>query len=168
MPDRVPRFVQARLQDQLGPLIDEYLEQGRQVLIVGCHTCSHLADEIIDIFLARQSKDIRLALCACCHSTRGDAGVSKHIAKSLGVSLAAVQNLKRMGRLEQCGFEVRWRELNPDITPENITLVAWPRSLRGNDDSKASSAARDAKLALAYTRAHAVAENNSTTALASL
>ena len=93
------------------------------VLVVACHACAHLTDVVLETAAAY---NVDVAVMPCCHRDGAadvDRGNIARAAKSIGTSLGNAMDLCRMGRMQSQGYDVRWREIDVSITPQNHMLI---------------------------------------------
>jgi hypothetical protein len=92
--------------------------QGDDIL-VSCHACGRLTDDVIDMALAARAK---LVVLPCCQSTaKCDLG---GLAGWLDPALAI--DVTRAGRLRAAGYSVHTQTIPSQITPKNRLLLAEP------------------------------------------
>lgn len=88
-------------------------------VIVSCHACGRLTDDVIEMAIAVRA---RLVVLPCCQSTaKCDLG---GLAGWLEPSLAI--DVTRAGRLRSAGFHVYTQAIPAQITPKNRLLLAQP------------------------------------------
>ena len=88
-------------------------------IIVSCHACGRLTDDVIDIALAAGA---RLVVLPCCQATgKCDLG---GFAGWLDPALAI--DVTRAARLKAAGYRVHTQTIPADITPKNRLLLAEP------------------------------------------
>ena len=88
-------------------------------ILVSCHACGRLTDEVIDKALAARA---RLVVLPCCQSTaKCDLG---GLAGWLDPALAI--DVTRAGRLRAAGYFVHTQTIPAQITPKNRLLLAEP------------------------------------------
>jgi hypothetical protein len=106
-----------RIKFRTAPLQDiELLESD---VVVSCHACGALTDQVIDLAVAARA---RVAVLPCCHDTETcDTG-------SLGgwMDSALAIDTMRAVRLEREGYRVWTQTIPADITPKNRLLLAAP------------------------------------------
>eukprot|EP00899_Mesostigma_viride_P018137 jgi/Mesvir1/26324/Mv22504-RA.1 len=123
------------LRDELPTLLERL---PGDTLVLACHACSHLTDIILDICA---TKRVDFAVMPCCHKDR-DGNQVTVAAASLGIPMAAAMDLVRFGRMQQLGYTVRWRTIDPAITPHNRILCGL---IAGTDKTGPASLAIPAK-----------------------
>jgi hypothetical protein len=88
-------------------------------VLVSCHACGRLTDDVIDKALAAR---VGLAVLPCCQSTgKCDLG---GLAGWLDAALAI--DVTRAGKLRAAGYRVHTQTIPAAITPKNRLLVAEP------------------------------------------
>lgn len=89
-------------------------------LVVSCHACGGLTDEVLDKALLARTKVVVLP---CCQSmAKGDVdGFSGWLEPALAVDVT------RVGRLRAAGYLVYTQTIPAEITPKNRLLLAEPR-----------------------------------------
>jgi hypothetical protein len=93
---------------------------GRDDVVVSCHACGALTDQIIERAAAAGAK---LAVLPCCHDKATcDAG---ELTGWMDAALAI--DTTRVHRLRALGYEVRTQVIPADITPKNRLILASPR-----------------------------------------
>ena len=92
-------------------------------VVVSCHACGALTDQVLSQSVAARA---RVAVLPCCHDlTSCDPG---SLAGWMDPSLAI--DAMRAMRLEQQGYRVRTQTIPPVITPKNRLLLGEPCYLR--------------------------------------
>jgi hypothetical protein len=88
-------------------------------LLVSCHACGSLTDDVIELALAARA---RLVVLPCCQSTgKCDLG---GLAGWLDAALAI--DVTRAGKLRAAGYDVHTQTIPATITPKNRLLLAAP------------------------------------------
>lgn len=88
-------------------------------LVVSCHACGTLTDEVLD---AASAVGARVAVMPCCHAHgRSDTG---GLDGWLDASLAI--DVTRAARLRATGYRVHTACIDPAVTPKNRLLIAAP------------------------------------------
>lgn len=100
-------FVGGRLQDAAVTPRD---------LVVSCHACGSLTDEVLSLASAARA---RVAVLPCCHDDSSIDGV--HLTGWLDAALAI--DVARATRLEALGYRVWTQTIPSDITPKNRLLL---------------------------------------------
>ena len=90
-------------------------------LLVSCHACGRLSDDVLDKAVAAHA---RVVVLPCCH----EAG--KHDEGGLGgwLDSALAIDVTRAARLERAGYAVHTQLIPRAITPKNRLLLAAPAS----------------------------------------
>jgi hypothetical protein len=117
------------------------LDQGmdpRRILVVACHACQHLSDEVLAI--ACGNFGVHAAVMPCCQ--RDVNGYWKSVAQKMNVPIAIVMDILLAGKVAtwhvggQQGYDVRIKVLDQSITPQNRLILC--RAI-GNRNSSSSS-----------------------------
>jgi Methyltransferase domain len=90
-------------------------------VLVSCHACGALTDDVIALALAARA---RVVVLPCCQSTgKCDLG-------GLGgwVDAALAIDVTRAGKLRAAGYQVHTQTIPAAITPKNRLLLAAPQS----------------------------------------
>ena len=89
---------------------------GPDDLVVSCHACGALTDEVLALAVAARA---RVAVLPCCHDVRLFAGgrLNTWLEPSLAIDVA------RAASLEADGYRVWTQTIPPDITPKNRLLL---------------------------------------------
>ena len=139
--------------------------RGRRVLVVACHACQHLTDEVVGIALQHGASGI--SVMPCCHKDR-TGGAWKAAAKAFGVNIGTCMDLVLAGRLAPEGrlhgfdYEVRMRIASKTSTPQNRIVIGRRMDGLGGASAAAPGApphsvateAAHERLTRAYDRAH--------------
>lgn len=89
-------------------------------LVVAAHACGSLTDVVIERAIAAGA---RVAVMPCCHEWSSD----RPPALSGWMDGALAQDVARVRRLEEAGYEVRTETIPAEITPKNRLLLASPK-----------------------------------------
>lgn len=109
--------------DYLPQRLDE-IALGPHDIVVSCHACGSLTDQVIRRAVAAQAS---LAVLPCCHDADScEAGAA---AGWMDVSLAI--DVMRAVRLEQQGYRVITQAIPEAITPKNRLLMGMPHTQTG-------------------------------------
>lgn len=153
------------------------LESGvprERILVVACHACQHLSDEILEI-VCFQFPGVHAAVMPCCQKDTSPGSSWKSSSKNLQIPVAKVMDILLAGKVMSCSwgkkqrnssnnkyvYDVRMKLINAKITPQNriIFCKAIKQGEICNDDDKNKNALKidvaHKKLATAYTKAHA-------------
>ena len=92
-------------------------------LLVSCHACGRLSDDVLDKAIAAQA---RVAVLPCCHAA------GQHHEGGLGgwLDSALAIDVTRAARLERAGYVVYTQHIPAAITPKNRLLLAEPKPAR--------------------------------------
>jgi hypothetical protein len=92
-------------------------------LLVSCHACGSLTDEVLDRAIAAGA---RVAVLPCCHDAVGNdqGGLGGWVDPALAIDVT------RAARLRAHGFSVHTQTIPAAITPKNRLLLAEPASGR--------------------------------------
>ena len=86
-------------------------------LVVSCHACGALTDEVLALAAAARA---RVAVLPCCH----DAGAFSGASLNGWLEPALAIDVARATRLEAGGYRVWTQTIPQDITPKNRLLLA--------------------------------------------
>lgn len=88
-------------------------------VLVSCHACGRLTDDVLDMALAARA---RVAVLPCCQSTaKCDlGGLSGWLDPALAIDVT------RAARLRASGYHVHTQRIPAEITPKNRLLLGWP------------------------------------------
>jgi 8-oxo-dGTP pyrophosphatase MutT (NUDIX family) len=134
-----------------------------RILVVACHACQHLSDEILDISCRH---GVHAAVMPCCQKDPSSAGSSwKEISKKLNVPIEIIMDVLLAGKAMSwttgeeaaVSYDVRMKAIDGSITPQNRLILCRAQG-RGDEKGLAEkrSKAHD-RLSRAYTQAHASA-----------
>jgi hypothetical protein len=122
--ERVP-FVEAAL---------ETVPLDRDDVIVSCHACGALTDQVLELAVRAGA---RVAVLPCCHEV-GD--MPAMLEGWMDAALA--QDVDRAQRLADAGYEVWTQLVPPDITPKNRLLIGAPQAVYCGPPSRSAPPAR--------------------------
>jgi hypothetical protein len=127
-----------------------------KVLVLACHACQHLSEEILDIAC---HFGVCSAVMPCCQKdlTRGSSW--KNTSKNLGIRIDHVMDLLLAGKhMSRPNFEVRIKCLDPKITPQNRIIMCRPITINdiSRNEYEMNRKQAHTKLETAYRRAHAL------------
>mmetsp|Transcript_5215 Transcript_5215/g.9927 ORF Transcript_5215/g.9927 Transcript_5215/m.9927 type:complete len:325 (+) Transcript_5215:215-1189(+) len=97
--------------------------EANKVVVVACHACSHLSDEVLQMC---SHAHVDFAVMPCCHRDQArdvDRGQIKHAADECNISLGLAMDLVRMGRMQALGYFMRFRTVDAKISPHNRILI---------------------------------------------
>jgi 8-oxo-dGTP pyrophosphatase MutT (NUDIX family) len=99
----------------------------RRILVVACHACQHLSDEVLAIACGRFG--VHAAVMPCCQKD-SNGGYWKSVAKKMNVPIAIVMDILLAGKAAtwpvrdgQQGYDVRIKVLDQSITPQNRLIL---------------------------------------------
>jgi hypothetical protein len=89
-------------------------------LLVSCHACGTLSDEVLDKAIAARA---RVVILPCCHEhgQHDEGGLGGWLDPALAVDVT------RAARLERVGYAVHTQLIPASITPKNRLLLAEPK-----------------------------------------
>lgn len=92
------------------------------VIVVSCHACSVLTDELIRTCLEAQ---VSFAVMPCCHGEQGARGeMVRDLTQVLGVPRDITYDLMRLGVIDATpGYVARFKTIDAAITPMNHILI---------------------------------------------
>ena len=90
-------------------------------LLVSCHACGSLTDDVLDRAIAAGA---RVAVLPCCHQTQG----SDHGGLGGWLDVALAIDVTRAARLREHGYTVHTQTIPAEITPKNRLLLGDPRA----------------------------------------
>ncbi|CAJ1968944.1 unnamed protein product [Cylindrotheca closterium] len=131
-------------------------ESPEQILVVACHACQHLSEQILEISCRY---GVSVAVVPCCQKDSSPGGPWKATSKALEIPLQIMMDVLLAGRIMGKGtHEVRMKCMNKQITPQNRIIVARALPTEEQDESllalQAHRSRAQAKLDIAYRRAH--------------
>jgi hypothetical protein len=94
---------------------------GADDIVVSCHACGALTDDVIAVAVAARAF---VAVLPCCHVLPHRSEKPNPLAGWLDGSLAI--DVDRAHRLAAAGYGVHTSSIDPAITPKNRLLIAWP------------------------------------------
>ena len=137
-----------------------------RILVVACHACSHLTEEVFDI---STRYGVHVAAMPCCQKDFSPGRCWKSSSQQLGIGIPVTIDLLQCGRIMGLGtYDVRMKMIDPKITPQNRIILCRPlqslddvessgRSLakmRSDGSRQAKIDAAHARLEQAYKKAH--------------
>mmetsp|Transcript_20747 Transcript_20747/g.23289 ORF Transcript_20747/g.23289 Transcript_20747/m.23289 type:complete len:529 (+) Transcript_20747:33-1619(+) len=144
--------------------LPEELEQALQIatrhriLVVACHACQHLSEEILDIACRY---NVHVAVMPCCQKDRSPGSTWKASSKNLSIPVAKVMDLLQCGKIMALGtHDVRLKCIDSKITPQNRIIICRAltnieiSTFRRNRQAEVDKA--HSKLELVYSKAHVV------------
>lgn len=149
------------LRTGLVSVLDRFLQQGvapSRILVVACHACQHLSDEILQISCANYG--VAAAVMPCCQKDSSPGGSWKNTSKNLGLSVATVMDLLLAGKAMSWNlqYDVRMKLIDAKITPQNRVILCRPLE---EPNSRATVDKAHDRLERAYHRAHKFSKRES-------
>jgi hypothetical protein len=161
--DKVLRYRYECLRTGLPAELELAMSQTKKnrVLVVACHACQHLSDEILEI--ACEKFGVAAAVMPCCQKDTSPGSSWKSVSKNLGIPIEIVMDLLLAGKAMSwnLSYDVRIKAIDGTITPQNRIVLCRP-----NIDSRGSEETVDKahdQLTRAYRRAHDVKREKRTT-----
>jgi 8-oxo-dGTP pyrophosphatase MutT (NUDIX family) len=133
-----------------------------RILVVACHACQHLSDEVLEISC---QYGVHAAIMPCCQKDLSPGSHWKATSKKLGVSIGTTMDLLLAGKClswangtcAHVSYDVRMKFIDASITPQNRVLVCRASGCHESqiDNLKVDRAANaHRRLEGAYRRAH--------------
>lgn len=140
----LPSMVDALLKADIPPC---------RILVVACHACQHLSDEILQI--SCKTYGVAAAVMPCCQKDTSPGGSWKSTSKNLGVPFATVMDLLLAGKAMTWSlpYDVRMKTIDANITPQNRVILCRPLM---KPSSKIAIDKAHERLEVVYRRAHQV------------
>lgn len=139
-----------------------------KILVVACHACQHLSEEILEIAC---DYGVSSAVMPCCQKDL--VGSWKSISKNLGIRFEYFMDILLAGKMMGRGtHEVRMKCLDSKITPQNRIILCRGLTKEDQDLSKQDYERNvqkaHVKLEIAYRRAHVLSSVNDPDSTSSL
>jgi 8-oxo-dGTP pyrophosphatase MutT (NUDIX family) len=129
-----------------------------RILVIACHACQHLSEEILDIACRRFG--VHAAVMPCCQKDLSPGSSWKLTSKNLNIPIAPVMDILLAGKIMGLGtHDVRMKSIDSKITPQNRIIICRRLEEQEQDQQSMKDKAH-AKLDSAYKRAHAHAVTN--------
>jgi 8-oxo-dGTP pyrophosphatase MutT (NUDIX family) len=125
----------------------------RRVLVVACHACQHLSEEILEIACRF---GVHVAVMPCCQKDTSPGSSWKSTSKNLSIPMEKVMDILLAGKMMAFpNYDVRMKCMDPKITPQNRIILCRP--LLDAHDTRQQAVVEEShkKLETAYKRAHA-------------
>jgi hypothetical protein len=132
-----------------------------RILVVACHACQHLSDELLRISC---DSGVNVAVMPCCQRDTSPGTAWKAASKNLNIPVPFAMDLLLAGKAmswhvgkehgEQ--YDVRMKVINPKITPQNRLILC--RAFASSNANERVEAAH-VKLERTYAKAHRNASN---------
>ena len=138
---RAPRYIEQPLQTAL----PEVLAEGRPTLVLACHACAHLTEQIVAICAAAKAD---FCVMPCCQRPPTSVKTAMH---ELKIPSTVAMDLVMIGRCQQLGYEVHLKLVDEKITPQNRLICGrWT----GESGGSTSFLPHEARLQKTYDRVH--------------
>mmetsp|Transcript_18236 Transcript_18236/g.44057 ORF Transcript_18236/g.44057 Transcript_18236/m.44057 type:complete len:389 (+) Transcript_18236:328-1494(+) len=139
-----------------------------RILVVACHACSHLTEEVFEI---STRYGVHVAAMPCCQKDFSPGRCWKQSSQQLKIGIPITIDLLQCGRVMGLGtYDVRMKMIDSKITPQNRIILCRPIQLVGDDETSSSSQdntrsvgrrqakidAAHARLEQAYKKAHSL------------
>lgn len=157
LPSQALRFRHECLRTGLPSEIEHALQcvAPHRILVVACHACQHLSDEVLAI---ATSYRVKAAVMPCCQRDVSPSGSWKNTSKNLKVPFAVAMDLLLAGKYLGCdGYDVRMKMIDATITPQNRVILCRPIDVmneRNVDTARKSVDVMHSKLQRVYVKAH--------------
>jgi len=121
-----------------------------RILVVACHACQHLSDEVLEISVHH---GVAVAVMPCCQNDLTHGLSWKQTSKNLGIPFAKVMDVLLAGKCMSWGvpYDVRIKAIQDSITPQNRIILCRPDANFSSQDAVNRAHER---LKRAYRRAH--------------
>lgn len=123
---------------------------GSAVAVVACHACAHLTGDVIE---AAARAGCSVATMSCCHSRKTHGDAIWHAARAHNLNFGAAADMATLGRMQALGMDVRFRQIDAKITPENRILIGLPQTPEARLKQAAAVQAKHDQLKQTYSRA---------------
>jgi hypothetical protein len=128
-----------------------------RILVVACHACQHLSDEVLQISCRH---GVHAAVMPCCQKDLSPGSSWKSTSKNLGIPIEKTMDLLLAGKCMSWGtgdvakvaYDVRMKLIDPAISPQNRVIVCRARKI--GDERRQDIAKAHHKLEVAYRMAH--------------
>lgn len=144
------------LPDEIGKALK--MTSSDRILVVACHACQHLSEEILQISCRY---GVHVAVMPCCQKDRSAGSAWKAVSKNLSIPIAKVMDILQCGKIMALGSHiVRLKCIDSRITPQNRIIVCRALSekelleIRHQHQIEVDKA--HSRLELVYRKAHTV------------
>lgn len=128
-----------------------------RVLVVACHACQHLSEEIVEISCRH---GVHCAVMPCCQ--KDSMGGWKDTSKNINIPISKVMDLLLAGKAMSWAvgsnvnvqYDVRMKVIDGAITPQNRIIVCRACEITSDTTREERNAQAHQKLQQAYKRAH--------------
>lgn len=126
--------------------------QRDRILVVGCHACQHLSEDIIEI---SRRYNVQIAVMPCCQKDQLPGSPWKSTSKLLGIPFATTMDILLAGKALSSDrqYDVRMKLIDSDITPQN-RLILCKRNHDRDTRTELAIAKATKDLERAYWKAH--------------
>jgi 8-oxo-dGTP pyrophosphatase MutT (NUDIX family) len=130
-----------------------------KILVVACHACQHLSDEILETSLRY---GVQVAVMPCCQRDLSQGCNWKAASKNLGLPIQVTMDLLLAGKAmswcvgSEAGvtYDVRLKTINSSITPQNRIIFCRPNDPGQGTLGLSTKHRAHAKLEQTYKKAH--------------
>lgn len=141
------------------------LDERRRILVVGCHACQHLSDEILSIACRF---GVSVAVMPCCQKDASPGSSWKATSKNLGIPIDKTMDLLlagkamswNVGNSANASYDVRMKTIEETITPQNRIIMCRPRSDEASHQEEIVRDKAHRKLEVTYQKAHERLDGN--------
>jgi 8-oxo-dGTP pyrophosphatase MutT (NUDIX family) len=157
---KIFKFRHECLRTALPAEITFFLEAGvskSRILVVACHACQHLSDEVLRI--CSSEFGVAAAVMPCCQKDVTQGGSWKSMSRNLGVSFATTMDLLLAGKAMSWSldYDIRMKTIDAKITPQNRIILCRPKILLASSETIDKNHER---LRRAYKKAHQCKTSN--------
>jgi 8-oxo-dGTP pyrophosphatase MutT (NUDIX family) len=139
----------------------------RRILVVACHACQHLSDQIVEISCRH---GVHVAVMPCCQRDLSPGGSWRVVSQRLAVPVEVVMDVLLAGKaMSWCvgqalgtSYDVRIKVVAGSATPQNRLVLCRADPLAAGRRTEAMETAQG-RLDLAYRRAHRMVAINKVT-----
>eukprot|EP00978_Attheya_sp_CCMP212_P003793 scaffold8053_cov60-Attheya_sp.AAC.2 len=132
----------------------------KRILVVACHACQHLSDEVLAI---SAEFGVHVAVMPCCQKDPSPGSAWKAAGKNIGVPVAPMMDLLLAGKMMSwrtgasagVTYDVRMKVIDKKITPQNRMIICRAKDPSKKDTSNIEKAHK--RLENTYKKAHAFA-----------
>lgn len=120
-----------------------------RILVVACHACSHLSEEILDV---STRYGVHVAVMPCCQKDFSPGQCWKISSQQLGIPITHVVDLLQCGKIMALGtYDVRMKCIDSKISPQNRIILCRPLGDDVSDKTK-NDGGRQSKVDVAHAR----------------
>jgi len=158
---KILRYLHECLRTGLPEELERY--QNLNVLVVACHACQHLSEEVLEISCTFGAS---AAVMPCCQRDTSPGCSWKNTSKNLGIPIAKTMDILLAGRVmglrnssNETAYDVRIKTIDEKITPQNRIIMC--RKLDEDVTVDMSNDVAHEKLERAYRKAHEIRSSRS-------